>query len=294
MARQSRNATTTPKTAELDLRAMQLAIPRLKKRIDELRNFTPSAINSSDEASQITTPLRASIDDTLVRTFGENTLEYNRYSGAKNFTYNINWTGPTPIHDIRAGLEDSKKLSIALLSSAIQSLEERIEEETVDQSVTKIAPARASTSSANRKVFIVHGHDDGARESVARFLEKIGFEAIILHEKANRGKTIIEKFEEHADVGFAVVLLTADDVGGVSPDNLQSRARQNVILELGYFIGRLGRDRVCALKSGNVEMPSDIFGVVYTPYDPSGAWQTSLGKELSAAEYDIDWNTIMN
>ena len=106
----------------------------------------------------------------------------------------------------------------------------------------------------NRKVFVVHGHDTGAREAVARFLERAGFEPIILHEQPNQGRTIIEKFEEHAAVNFAVVLLTPDDVGGPEGGAMQPRARQNVVLELGFFIGKLGRGRVCALRTANVRI----------------------------------------
>ncbi|MCS5882792.1 nucleotide-binding protein [Klebsiella pneumoniae subsp. pneumoniae] len=125
----------------------------------------------------------------------------------------------------------------------------------------------------SRKVFIVHGHDDGARETVARFLERIGLEAIILHEQANQGRTIIEKVVAHSDVGFAVVLLTPDDEGCVKGGTPEPRARQNVLLELGYFIGRLGRDKVCALKRGAVEIPSDFAGVVWETMDSGGGWK---------------------
>src|SRR5690606_12147790 len=90
--------------------------------------------------------------------------------------------------------------------------------------------------SFSRKIFIVHGHDDGAREAVARFLERIGLEAVILHEQANQGRTIIEKVVAHSDVGFAVVLLTPDDEGCAKGGKPEPRARQNVLLELGYFI----------------------------------------------------------
>jgi hypothetical protein len=141
------------------------------------------------------------------------------------------------------------------------------------------------------KIFIVHGHGGEPREAVARFLERLGFEPIILHEQANQGKTIIEKFEAHADVGFAVVLLTPDDVGGAAEGKQYRRARQNVILELGYFIGRLTRARVCAMKAGDLELPSDILGIVWTPFDPG--WKQALAKELQAAEYNIDWNEVM-
>lgn len=143
------------------------------------------------------------------------------------------------------------------------------------------------------KVFIVHGHDDGARETVARFLERIGLEAIILHEQANQGRTVIEKVVAHGDVGFAVVLLTPDDEGCAKGGNLEPRARQNVLLELGYFIGRLGRDKVCALKRGTLEIPSDFAGVVWEQMDSAGGWKQALARELAAAGHNIDWNKVM-
>jgi predicted nucleotide-binding protein len=145
----------------------------------------------------------------------------------------------------------------------------------------------------SRKVFIVHGHDDGARETVARFLERIGLEAIILHEQANQGRTVIEKVVAHSDVGFAVVLLTPDDEGCVRGGTPEPRARQNVLLELGYFIGRLGRDKVCALKRGTLEIPSDFAGVVWETMDSNGGWKQALARELQAAGHDIDWNKVM-
>jgi predicted nucleotide-binding protein len=143
---------------------------------------------------------------------------------------------------------------------------------------------------ADRKVFLVHGHDEGAREAVARYLERLGFEVIILHEQANKGRTVIEKIEAHGEVGFAVVLLTPDSLKGETP---QPRVQQNVLLELGYFVGRLGRSRVCALERGDVEVPSDFGGVVYENFDNAGAWKTALGKELEAAGFEIDWNVVM-
>ena len=122
-------------------------------------------------------------------------------------------------------------------------------------------------------VFVIHGHDGDARESVARFLENLGLQPIIPHEQANKGRTIIEKFENHADVAFAVVLLTPDDEGERKDDksDLKPRARQNVILEPGFFLGRLGRTHVCLLVKGDMETPSDYDGVVYTKPDDAGA-----------------------
>lgn len=158
---------------------------------------------------------------------------------------------------------------------------------------SKGAPKTVLKPAFSRKVFIVHGHDDGARESVARFLERIGLEAIILHEQANQGRTVIEKVVAHGDVGFAVVLLTPDDEGCSRGGTPEPRARQNVLLELGYFIGRLGRDKVCALKRGTLEIPSDFAGVVWETMDSSGGWKQSLARELEAAGHEIDWNKVM-
>jgi len=145
----------------------------------------------------------------------------------------------------------------------------------------------------SRDVFLIHGRDDDSKETVARFLGRLELNPIILHEQPNRGQTIIEKFEAHSDVSFAVALLTPDDLGGPeSSRNFSQRARQNVILELGYFIGRLGRARVCALHVEGVELPSDIHGVLYVPFDAGGAWRWKLASEIRAAGVDVDMNRI--
>lgn len=144
----------------------------------------------------------------------------------------------------------------------------------------------------SRKVFVVHGHDDGAKDSVARFLEKLKLCPIILHEQPNEGMTVIEKFEHHSNVGFAVVLLTPDDIGFArnKPKEKKSRARQNVIFELGYFIGTVGRDKVCALYKEGVEIPTDYQGVLFVPMDSGENWRLMLAKEIKRAGLDIDIN----
>jgi len=153
-----------------------------------------------------------------------------------------------------------------------------------------VASARPTISN---RVFVVHGHDEEAKQTVARYLEKLDLEAIILHEQPNKGRTIIEKFEDYADVGFAVVLLTPDDVGSAKDktDNPVPRARQNVVFELGFFVGRLGRQRVCALHKGDVEIPTDFAGVLWVPMD-SNAWRLPLGQEMKAAGLDVDLNKL--
>jgi predicted nucleotide-binding protein len=145
-------------------------------------------------------------------------------------------------------------------------------------------------------IFIVHGHNNEAKETVARFLEKVGLDVVILHEQPDRGRTIIEKFEANTQVGFAVVLLTADDVGAPrsAQDKLNPRARQNVIFELGYFVGTLGRAHVCTLIEEGVELPSDFSGVLYVPLDNGGNWKFRLASEIKAAGIHVDLNRIMS
>jgi len=155
-------------------------------------------------------------------------------------------------------------------------------------------PASTETKTANRsKVFIVHGRDDLAKVSAARFVEKLDLSAIILHEQPSAGSTIIEKIEEHTNVGFAIVLYTPCDVGSLAGESLKPRARQNVVFEHGYLIAKLGRRNVCALVKGEVEIPNDFSGVVYVPLDDYGAWQVTVAKELRSAGYEVDMNKLV-
>jgi predicted nucleotide-binding protein len=153
----------------------------------------------------------------------------------------------------------------------------------------------AKSVTASAKVFIVHGHDETAQNKAARFIEKLGLEAVILHEKASSGRTIIEKIEHYSDVGYAVVLYTPDDIGTQksSPDDLNLRARQNVVFEHGYLIGKLGRKNVAALVDGKLELPNDISGVVYIRMDEGSTWQLELAKEMKQSGYSIDMNKLI-
>ena len=176
----------------------------------------------------------------------------------------------------------------------------------IDQSALLIDKATASIAEFSRipnpakaerglqesmQVFIVHGHDHEAKEAVARLFEKLTFDTTILHERANAGAALMEKLEFNSDVAFAVVLLTPDDVGKARDDEqVNPRARQNVIFEFGYFVGRLGRKRVCAIVRDRVELPSDLLGITYIRYDPAGHWRFDIIKELKALGYDVDAN----
>ena len=187
--------------------------------------------------------------------------------------------------------EGGLKSAASLLESMLGEIEEYWPEEEDPAQNSASSPRREVTDT--QRVFVVHGRDHGTREAIARFIEKLGLEAVILEEQADRGSTIIAKFEKNAqNVSFVVVLLTPDDEGRIQGRDaeLKHRARQNVIFELGYFAGTLGRNRVCSLTKGDVELPSDYDGVIYIPLDDSGGWKLKLVKELQAAGFDVDAN----
>jgi predicted nucleotide-binding protein len=184
---------------------------------------------------------------------------------------------------------ESLRKQLVMLDSLIELLETEVE-------LISPEPSFLPTVTIGNGVFLVHGHNQGIREAVARFLEKLDLNVTVLHEQPNSGRTIIEKFVDYSDVGFSVVLLTADDRGGLISDpydNQKPRARQNVILELGFFLGKLGRKRVCALYQQGVEIPSDYQGILFVSLDETGGWKLHLAKELKAAGLSIDMNKAM-
>jgi len=148
------------------------------------------------------------------------------------------------------------------------------------------SPRREEQESSNRspnRVFVVHGQNNSARSAIVSFLSRIGLEGIVLHDQPNMGRHLLTKFIEEAElVTFAIVLMTDDDVGGLKGDDMAPRARQNVILELGYFLSHLGQQRVCALITPGLETPSDFDGIVYIRMDESGRWKSELVRELRA------------
>jgi predicted nucleotide-binding protein len=178
---------------------------------------------------------------------------------------------------------------------ALKSFEARIASlETMLES----RPDGRSAPSYSRRVFIVHGREDGLKNELARVLERLDFHPVILHEQPDRGQTIFAKLNlEMADIGYAFVLLTPDDVGSLNvpaPD-LQHRARQNVVFEHGMFAAHLGPNRVCALRRGEVEMPSDLHGVIYKTIPDTGIQGVALeiANELKAAGYSVDVNKLL-
>jgi len=148
----------------------------------------------------------------------------------------------------------------------------------------------------NNSVFLVHGQDETTKLSVARFLEKLGVTPVILHEQINAGMSLIEKFEKYAArAGFAVVLMTPDDFGypAGAEEQKRPRARQNVVLELGYFFAKLERRRTMVLLRGDVEIPSDVLGIVYERMSEDEGWKIKLARELKDAGFAVDMNSLL-
>ncbi|MBT3189974.1 MAG: nucleotide-binding protein [Anaerolineae bacterium] len=195
-------------------------------------------------------------------------------------------TGETEHRYFLEQLESAK----AIVDSAIQE----IEDYEIDIIANKKTEPTREGNPSNNQVFIVHGHDNESKETIARFLEKLELTPIILHEQPDGGQTIIEKFERNSDVDFAIALLTPDDIGALAGEtkDFKPRARQNVIFELGFFVGKLGRAKICAMTKENVEILSDYSGVVYISLDDN-SWKIKLLRELKAAGFNVDANQIV-
>ena len=262
-------------------------IAKLRRRIEEVNGLDPQQIRYDD--AKINT-VESNIRETIREVYGPRSPEFNDHE------YHEIWHGGYNVMD-SDGQRQAKFVAgipqtVTMLEGLISRLEEKREDLEPDQAspIPPIAPLLGT-----RRVFVVHGHDEATKEAVARFLSKLSLEPVILHEQPNQGRTIIEKFEGHADVDFAVVLLTPDDVGHPAsvPEDSRPRARQNVIFELGYFVGRLGRSRVCALYKGSVEILSDYEGVIYISMDDPQGWRLLLAREIKATGIDVDLNKAL-
>jgi predicted nucleotide-binding protein len=168
--------------------------------------------------------------------------------------------------------------------------------ESIEHNIRLSAGSRPSARKKNMdRVFIVHGHDHPMLHEIEAFVRRIGIQPVILMEEASRGGTVIEKFERNADVPFAIVLLSPDDIGraaSAKPGTEKRRPRQNAVLEAGFFIGRLGRQNVTIVVDAehdtDAEYPSDLAGVVTIHYAPGGDWKTRLMRELKASDIEHD------
>lgn len=269
----------------------QDALPKIQEQITKGRNIVDSL---SPPAYDVTYDLKAAFQKAQVdqQKWAKFTIHLLQtlFDGIKVSDEFGHWVIiPSPYEDMVECLIRFMNARISNLESLVERLEMFPES---DQQVG-LQKSDQTKELAGGKVFVVHGHDDGAKDTVARFIEKLGLDPIILHERADQGRTVIEKIEKYRDVRFTVVLLTPDDVGGPKgqDDGLRPRARQNVIFELGFFIGSLERSRVVALTKGNVEIPSDYHGVLYVSLDTN--WQLRLAREFNAAGLEVDFKRVV-
>ena len=222
---------------------------------------------------------RSRTEIVLRRVIGEMNPQYVKFSALRYSP--AMWTSDSPASVFDDSRRSGVKQAIAILQAA--EFEIGMTVGTVPQSIEDAT-----------EVFIVHGRSNTKHE-LARFIEQLlGTKPTILDEQANSGRTVLEKFEDHAGrAKFAVVVATADDIGRAATEsNDQPRARQNVVFELGYFFGQLGRSRVAMLYDPGIELPSDIAGLVTIPLDQAGAWKAQIAKEASATGLTVNWEAL--
>ncbi len=290
--RMARDSSPGRPRANLSVDQMRYGIERLKNRIADLEKFDVSSIvKPNDPRIQA---LETSIDETLERVFGAETTEWKRYRLAAclhkqigaGLLYAANGQNP-PVSELQREFVEVRDRSLALLDQAIKGLAEEIVE--CERAAVTALPI-SQVKPPGRNVFVVHGHDNEAKNEIALFLREIGLEPIILHQRPNGGRHLLTKFTEESEgAAFAVVLMTPDDEGGLAGgSDKRPRARQNVVFELGFFNGKLGPANVAALIKDDVEKPSDFDGIAYITLDLGGSWKRELARELQYAKVPFD------
>ncbi len=208
--------------------------------------------------------------------------EEDEYADFMHTSFRLHaWSSGTPASAWIKACENGLRKTKAVFEVYLEEMQK-------EDDVVALTNDEKQIKCSNNKVFVVHGHDGKLKYSIARTLEKQGIEPIILSEQVNQGATIIEKFERYSDVNAAICLFTEDDLGRTKTDeDLRARARQNVVFEAGYFIGKLGRKNVILLANREIDMPSDLSGVVYTD---NVMWEIQVLKELREIGFVIDLN----
>lgn len=244
---------------------------KLQEIISEIDSLLDGNVTSKAAAFQA---WHTKAERFLIKRFGQDSFEHQKLKSTE-FRPSVYMSTQEVVFACKRGLNATKLTFESYLSEMCEATESVAHQENI---------------TVFDRVFIVHGHDGELKHAVARMVEKQGLEAIILSEQANKGKTIIEKFEENSDVSGAICLFTADDQGRAkaAPDE-QPRARQNVVFEAGYFMGKLSRSRVVIIAESGVELPSDMQGIVYTN---KNNWEIDVLKELKAMGYAVDFNKL--
>jgi predicted nucleotide-binding protein len=286
-----------PEDRSLTVDDMRNGIARLQRRLDELKALDPRSV--TDYRSSPIVSLETGIEQTLGAVFGQGTPKFKLYRAACDLepapvlTMTPSWIAArggggggrngVNVHELQQVIAERQQRAMALLEQAIKGLEEEIAYR--GEEVPQVVATAIAKPQPGNKVFLVHGHDNTTLNAVALFLRAIGLDPIILRQRPNGGRHLLTKFREESEgASFAVVLMTPDDEGGITgKTERHPRARQNVVFELGFFIGRLGPANVAALMKGNIEKPSDFDGIGYIEFDDSGRWKTELARELHHA-----------
>ena len=284
------NAETLPKLSATAAEKYQITQSRIAEGQLLLSNLKASQY-------QLETALReckswSNYNEKLLSRLFDNKEIVDKYT---KFSDEIHWIPYAPQPTASEKFDIFQKRFENSINSLVEICEQiEIAEETLEEIAEE--PLEIPSRTFGDEIFIVHGHNEAAKYKVANFVKDLDLTATILDEQPSRGQTIIDKFEEHAnEAGFAIVLLTSDDVGGPKDkkDELNPRARQNVILELGYFLHGLGRERVCVLYEDGVELPSDIHGIVYVSLDNGDGWKLKLAKEMKNIGLPINPDNLL-
>jgi Predicted nucleotide-binding protein containing TIR-like domain len=302
---------------------LQLGAAKLRHRIAELEVFHPDQVENRNDPA--ITKLSKAIEETLVEIFGADTEEYRQYSAAKAIDTAPYMLGGTPIGLVRHGLEQGKAAAIALLQQAAAALEQRIgasppapppvaPKPVTPEPAPVVAPpppaaappplakpaapplmpaaAPAPVAATASSLLVVHSAGDAAGEEVAQFLGKTELGKVARYESAASGPTDVEALERHAAIGFVVVVMPPEEAASGSSILRQPGGRQKAMAELFYFIGKLGRAKVCVLSKGEGEA-APVAGMVCAPYDRYEGWQKVVLRGLEAAGYRIDWGKAL-
>lgn len=268
----------------------QKALELLKKRIEELDSLPPRTADNDDLSEFIT--WKTNTTSTINNIFND-----SKYLDFKKISYSLSmWSSGMADSVYIDAHNDGLKKAKSFLSAYIKEIEDFWEDDNIvvtqqPKKIIKQPTLPQAIKEKSKDIFIVHGHDDGLVAKVQLFLNKIGLNGIVLHEQANLGKVILEKLEYYTNVDFAIVLYTPCDLGKAKEDEeLKARARQNVVFEHGYLMGKLGRKNVTFLVDAEIETPGDISGAVYSSV--SNHWQFEILKELKAVGYNVDANNL--
>jgi predicted nucleotide-binding protein len=274
------------KIKEMQIKTRVIIISGLFNYRDVVRIAQAGACDFLDKTSDVKTILNT-INRALIMENPENILQYYRDERTIDLVKKVE-NLQNEVWNLQ-GKNDQLKVDNEKLNNEIKRVQQADGQIPIPDNNQMTKTRKKEINHPNRKIFLVHGHDQDIKETVARFLEKIELIPIILKEQPNLNRGIFEKLEKYNDVQFALILLSPDDVGKGKNEQteLKTRPRQNVILELGYFIGLLGRERVCLLRKNVEDFPSDYAGILNIEYDEKGAWKVELGRDLQASGYKI-------